>query len=235
MILTMKQGNVAGREPGRQRPAGAGLLRARGPPHGRQPARAAAAHRPVARIDDARRRRLVVAELSPYEADLDWSEITEPDEIGPVLADLGRATAKVHCISDADSDEGPRRVLRPRRRSPGRVGGDAGRVRRGHRRLRDRLRGTRAARPRAVRGRVPRRALRARVGDLSASPGRAANAKRTPASGVRLGFRWHHAASVTPRYPEGLLEVDHRVVDLQVVDLHRARRRPRRAAPAYPA
>jgi uncharacterized protein (DUF2252 family) len=47
----------------------------------------------------------VVADLSPYEADLDWSDITEPDEIAPVVADLGRATAKIHCISDADSDE----------------------------------------------------------------------------------------------------------------------------------
>ena len=47
----------------------------------------------------------VVADLSPYEADLDWSEITEPEEIGPVVADLGRATAKIHCISDSDSDE----------------------------------------------------------------------------------------------------------------------------------
>jgi uncharacterized protein (DUF2252 family) len=48
----------------------------------------------------------VVADLSPYEADLDWSEITEPEEVGPVVADLGRATAKIHCISDSDSDEG---------------------------------------------------------------------------------------------------------------------------------
>ena len=47
----------------------------------------------------------VVADLSPYEADIDWSEITEPEEIGPVVADLGRATAKIHCISDSDSDE----------------------------------------------------------------------------------------------------------------------------------
>ncbi len=46
----------------------------------------------------------VVADLSPYEADLDWSEITEPEEIGPVVADLGRATAKIHCISDSDSE-----------------------------------------------------------------------------------------------------------------------------------
>ncbi len=47
----------------------------------------------------------VVDELSPYEADLDWSDITEPDEMAPLLEDLGRATAKVHCASDEDSDE----------------------------------------------------------------------------------------------------------------------------------
>jgi uncharacterized protein (DUF2252 family) len=47
----------------------------------------------------------VVSELSPYEADLDWSDITEPDEMVPLLEDLGRATAKVHCASDEDSDE----------------------------------------------------------------------------------------------------------------------------------
>ena len=47
----------------------------------------------------------VVADLSPYEADLDWSQITEPEEISPVVADLGRATAKIHCISDSDSEE----------------------------------------------------------------------------------------------------------------------------------
>lgn len=47
----------------------------------------------------------VVAEVSPYEADLDWTAITEPEEIGPVLDALGRATAKVHCVSDEDSGE----------------------------------------------------------------------------------------------------------------------------------
>jgi uncharacterized protein (DUF2252 family) len=46
----------------------------------------------------------VVAELSPYEVDLDWEDLTEPEEIGPVLAQLGRATAKLHCVGDADSD-----------------------------------------------------------------------------------------------------------------------------------
>ena len=47
----------------------------------------------------------MVAELSPYEADLDWSDITEPDQMEPLVDDLGRATAKVHCASDEDSDE----------------------------------------------------------------------------------------------------------------------------------
>ncbi|MEX5721099.1 DUF2252 domain-containing protein [Geodermatophilus maliterrae] len=46
----------------------------------------------------------VVQELSPYEVDLDWEDLTEPDEMAPVLAQLGRATAKMHCVGDADSD-----------------------------------------------------------------------------------------------------------------------------------
>ena len=47
----------------------------------------------------------VMNEMSPYEADLDWGEISEPEEIGPVVELLGRATAKIHCVSDEDSDE----------------------------------------------------------------------------------------------------------------------------------
>jgi uncharacterized protein (DUF2252 family) len=47
----------------------------------------------------------VVGQLSPYENDLDWDELTEPDEIAPVLDDLGRATAKIHCASDEDSEQ----------------------------------------------------------------------------------------------------------------------------------
>jgi uncharacterized protein (DUF2252 family) len=46
----------------------------------------------------------VVAELSPYELDLDWEDLTEPTDIRPVLQQLGRATAKLHCVGDADSD-----------------------------------------------------------------------------------------------------------------------------------
>jgi hypothetical protein len=43
--------------------------------------------------------------VSPYEVDLDWSDITEPDDMALLLEDLGRATAKVYCASDEDSDE----------------------------------------------------------------------------------------------------------------------------------
>ncbi|MGY1732303.1 DUF2252 domain-containing protein [Geodermatophilus sp. SYSU D01045] len=46
----------------------------------------------------------VVQELSPYEVDLDWDDLTEPEEIAPVVAQLGRATAKMHCVGDVDSD-----------------------------------------------------------------------------------------------------------------------------------
>ena len=46
----------------------------------------------------------VVSELSPYVEDLEWGDLTEPDEMTPVLDYLGRATAKVHCVADRDSD-----------------------------------------------------------------------------------------------------------------------------------
>lgn len=47
----------------------------------------------------------VVAEVSPYEVDLDWGELNEPDEIADVVGQLGRATAKIHCASDEDSEQ----------------------------------------------------------------------------------------------------------------------------------
>jgi uncharacterized protein (DUF2252 family) len=53
---------------------------------------------------DIRGTGFLVAELSPYELDLDWEDLTEPDEIRPVLVQLGQATAKLHCVGDADSD-----------------------------------------------------------------------------------------------------------------------------------
>ena len=47
----------------------------------------------------------VVAEISPYEVDLDWSGLTEPEELEQVVGLLGRATAKIHCASDEDSEQ----------------------------------------------------------------------------------------------------------------------------------
>ena len=47
----------------------------------------------------------VVSEISPYEVDLDWSEINEPDDMRSVVDLLGRATAKIHCASDEDSQQ----------------------------------------------------------------------------------------------------------------------------------
>ncbi|MDF2830767.1 MAG: hypothetical protein K0R01_4050, partial [Mycobacterium sp.] len=49
--------------------------------------------------------RALQAHADPYEADLDWSELTEPDELVEVIEQLGRAVAKVHCVSDTDSDQ----------------------------------------------------------------------------------------------------------------------------------
>ena len=36
--------------------------------------------------------------------DLDWTELTEPAEIAPVVDYLGRATAKAHSVADAEAD-----------------------------------------------------------------------------------------------------------------------------------
>jgi uncharacterized protein (DUF2252 family) len=67
----------------------------------------------------------VVAEVSPYEADLEWGEINEPADMAGVVDVLGRATAKIHCASDRDSsqdlvdfqtEEAIAAVLRGRRR-----------------------------------------------------------------------------------------------------------------------
>jgi uncharacterized protein (DUF2252 family) len=46
----------------------------------------------------------VVRELSPYESDLDWDDVTEPDQAAELLEHLGHATAKAHCVADADAD-----------------------------------------------------------------------------------------------------------------------------------
>ncbi|WP_326649325.1 MULTISPECIES: DUF2252 domain-containing protein [unclassified Streptomyces] len=45
----------------------------------------------------------LVAEVSPYAVDLDWSDIDDPEEIAAVVADLGRATATMHGAADEES------------------------------------------------------------------------------------------------------------------------------------
>ncbi|MEV2247893.1 DUF2252 domain-containing protein [Streptomyces sp. NPDC049970] len=45
----------------------------------------------------------LVAEVSPYAVDLDWSDIDEPEEFAEVIADLGRATATMHSAADDES------------------------------------------------------------------------------------------------------------------------------------
>ena len=46
----------------------------------------------------------VVDEYSPYELDLEWEDLNDPDEMAVVVDQLGRATAKIHCVADDDSD-----------------------------------------------------------------------------------------------------------------------------------
>jgi uncharacterized protein (DUF2252 family) len=45
----------------------------------------------------------LVAEVSPYAADLDWADVNEPDELTGVVADLGRAVARMHSVADDES------------------------------------------------------------------------------------------------------------------------------------
>ena len=47
----------------------------------------------------------VVTELSPYVFDLDWSDVTEPDDVAETLELLGTATARAHCVSDLDAEQ----------------------------------------------------------------------------------------------------------------------------------
>jgi uncharacterized protein (DUF2252 family) len=45
----------------------------------------------------------VVAEVSPYAADLDWSDVNELDDLSSVVNYLGRATARMHSVADDES------------------------------------------------------------------------------------------------------------------------------------
>ena len=46
-----------------------------------------------------------VTELSPYDHDLEWDDVDEPDQAVDVLRQLGRATAKIHCVGDQASEQ----------------------------------------------------------------------------------------------------------------------------------
>jgi uncharacterized protein (DUF2252 family) len=45
----------------------------------------------------------LVAEVSPYAADLDWADVNEPEQLSGVVADLGRAVARMHSVADDES------------------------------------------------------------------------------------------------------------------------------------
>jgi uncharacterized protein (DUF2252 family) len=46
----------------------------------------------------------IVAEVSPYAADLDWADVNEPEELEQVLRDLASATARMHSVADDESE-----------------------------------------------------------------------------------------------------------------------------------
>ena len=46
----------------------------------------------------------MVSEHSPYEADLDWASLDEPEEMRELVSQLGQATAKIHCVADDDAE-----------------------------------------------------------------------------------------------------------------------------------
>ena len=104
VVLSMKQGNVAAPSRVVTDPA----IAAHFQHHGHRTAisqRALQAHADrLLGYTDLDGVGFVVSEVSPYEADLDWTELTEPDEIDPVVDALGRATAKAHCVGDSDAD-----------------------------------------------------------------------------------------------------------------------------------
>lgn len=104
VVLSMKQGNVAAPS----RIVQDGKIKGYFEHHGHRTAvsqRALQAHAdPWLGYTEVDGVGFVVAELSPYVEDLDWSNVTEPDQMSPVLDYLGRATAKVHCVADQDSD-----------------------------------------------------------------------------------------------------------------------------------
>ena len=109
VILTMKQGNVAAPSRVVRDPETAAFF----DHHGHRTAlsqRALQAHADRflgwTRLSghDGSEVGFVVSEFSPYESDLDWEPIDEPDQMATVVTQLGQATAKIHCVADDDSE-----------------------------------------------------------------------------------------------------------------------------------
>jgi uncharacterized protein (DUF2252 family) len=105
IVLSMKQGNVAAPS----RVVDDDKIRSYFTHHGQRTAlsqRALQAHAdPLLGYTELRDVGYVVSEVSPYETSLEWGDLTEPADIGAVVDYLGRAVAKVHCVSDSDSDQ----------------------------------------------------------------------------------------------------------------------------------
>ena len=177
-----------------------GVLRPRGPPDRGQPAGAAGAHRPAARLHRARRRR---ATSCPRCRPTRWTSTgaasPTPTRSQQVVDLLGRATAKIHCASDEDSDQD----LVDFQVEEAIAGS-----RRGRReeliawvsRLRDRLR---RPGPRAT---TPSSSTRsARAGSASPRPERALGAATPPPTGRRAGAPARGTPrGRTPRRPHGV-------------------------------
>jgi uncharacterized protein (DUF2252 family) len=104
IVLSMKQGNVAAPS----RVVRDDRIRSYFSHHGERTAMSQRALQaqadPLLGYTELRGVGYVVSEVSPYATDVDWSELTEPRDIEAVVDYLGRAVAKVHCVSDSDSD-----------------------------------------------------------------------------------------------------------------------------------
>jgi uncharacterized protein (DUF2252 family) len=105
VVLTLKQGNVAAPSRVVRDPRVRGFFRHDG--H-----RTVLSQRALQAHADRflgwttiRGRGFVVSEYSPYEQDVDWSELTEPEDISVLVRQLGQATAKIHCVADEASDQ----------------------------------------------------------------------------------------------------------------------------------
>ena len=106
VVLSMKQANIPAVSRFVDTGDGRRLLRARGAPHRRQPAGAAGAHRPAARATPASTASGTSSPRSRRTRST-WTGASSPSPTRSraVVDLLGRATAKIHCASDEDSEQ----------------------------------------------------------------------------------------------------------------------------------